>query len=228
MLTLLLLLLLPLLLLPLLPELLMLPLSLRLLPGWFFWVSSPRGCLACLRAKLSWSRGSSRGWSKPVGPANLSTVRCWLATRGSYSGAPAAAVYLFPFRVRARPRPSPGPPLPIRPLPVLVRLLPLLAMAMYVAMAMMGRPLGPTRICLALAAVPAAALVTSPVVGLSSSVLVVAGWPPCAVASPLVVVVRFLPLPPAAVETPALALSPVGVWVPVRLRGSSPPAAGVI
>ena len=60
----------------------------------------------------------------------------------------------------------------------------------------------------------------------------VVGWSfPCVVASLLLVVLRFflcVPLPPAAAETPALALSPVGVWVPVRLRGSSPPAAGVI
>ena len=70
--------------LPLLPELLMLPLSLRLLPGWCFCVSSPRGCLACVRAKLSRSRGSPRGWSKPVGPAKLSIVPSGLATRGSY------------------------------------------------------------------------------------------------------------------------------------------------
>ena len=59
----------------------------------------------------------------------------------------------------------------------------------------------------------------------------VVGWSPCVVASLLEVVRWFMvcvPLPPAAAETPALALSPVGVWVPIRLRGSSPPAAGVI
>ncbi len=38
--------------LPLLPELLMLPLALWLLPGWCFWSSSPRGCLVSVRAKL--------------------------------------------------------------------------------------------------------------------------------------------------------------------------------
>ena len=63
------------------------------------------------------------------------------------------------------------------------------------------------------------------------SLRLVVGWAfPCVVASLLLVVLRFLlcvPLPPAAAETPALALSPVGVWVPIRLWGSSPPAAGV-
>ncbi len=73
----------------------------------------------------------------------------------------------------------------------------------------------------------------------------VVGWPPCAVASPLVVVVCSLvrllvlgawlpaaslvpPLPPAAGETPALALSPVGMLWPVRLWGSSPSVAGML
>ena len=36
----------------LLPELLMLPLAMLLLPGWCFWSSSPRGCLVTVRAKL--------------------------------------------------------------------------------------------------------------------------------------------------------------------------------
>ena len=57
------------------------------------------------------------------------------------------------------------------------------------------------------------------------------GWSPCVVASLLEVVLWFMvcvPLSPAAAETPALALSPVGVWVPIRLRGSSPPVAVVI
>ncbi len=73
----------------------------------------------------------------------------------------------------------------------------------------------------------------------------VVGWSPCVVASLLLVVVCLLvrlvalgawrpaiwfvvPLPSVAAETPALALSPVGVWVPVRLRGSSPSVAGVL
>ena len=59
----------------------------------------------------------------------------------------------------------------------------------------------------------------------------VVGWSPCVVASLLLVVLWFLvrvPLPSAAAETPALALSPVGVRVPVRLRGSSPSVVGVL
>ena len=36
------------------------------------------------------------------------------------------------------------------------------------------------------------------------------------------------PRPPVARETLALALSPVGMWVPVRSWGSSSPAAGVV
>ncbi len=40
--------------------------------------------------------------------------------------------------------------------------------------------------------------------------------------------IRFVvPLPPVAGETPALALSPVGMRVPVRLWGSSPSVVGV-
>ena len=60
------------------------------------------------------------------------------------------------------------------------------------------------------------------------SLRLVVGWSPCVVASLLLVVLWFLvcvPLPSAAAETPALALSPVGVRVPVRLRGSPPSVA---
>ena len=60
----------------------------------------------------------------------------------------------------------------------------------------------------------------------------VVGWAfPCVVASLLLVVLRFclcVPLPPVAGETLAMALSLVGMWVPVRPWGSSPPAAGVV
>ena len=65
-LTLLLLLLLPLLLLPLLPELLvlpLLPLALGLLPGGLFRCRGPRGCPACVRAKL---RASGRAKDAPM------------------------------------------------------------------------------------------------------------------------------------------------------------------
>ena len=195
----------------------------------------------------------------PVGPAILRacgaacskgtvptpTPPLWLAGRGSYRGSPAAAVYLSLFRTWSWPLPFLRPPPPLLFLPVPVRLLSLLAMAWRAAMVLMEWPSGLTRLCLSVVAVLAAALVTSPVVGLSSSMRPAVGWPPCVVASPLAVVVCSLlcllapgawlpatslvpPLPPVAAETPALALSPVGVWVPIRLWGSSPPAAGVI
>ncbi len=77
-------------------------------------------------------------------------------------------------------------------------------------------------------AVEIAALATGPVVGLSSPVRLVVGWPPCVVATSLLVVVCVPPLPPVAGETLAMALPPVGMWVPVRPWGSSPPAAGVV
>ena len=71
------------------------------------------------------------------------------------------------------------------------------------------------------------------------SLRLVVGWSPCVVASLLLVVLWLLvrlaalgawfvvPLPSVAAETPALALSPVGMRVPVRLWGSSPSVVGV-
>ena len=77
----------------------------------------------------------------------------------------AVAVYLCLFRTRSRPLPLLRPPPPLLSLPVLVRLLSLLAMARRMAMVLMEGPSGPTRLCLPLVAMLAAALVTSPVVG---------------------------------------------------------------
>ena len=154
----------------------------------------------------------------------------------------AEAVYLWLFVTRSWPPPLLRPTPPFLSLLVPVLLL-LLAMARLAAL--MWVPSGLTRLCLPPAVVEAAALATSPVVGWSSSVRLVVGWPPCVVASLLLVVVCLMvrlealgawrpatcfvaPLPPVAGETPALALSPVGMLWPVRLWGSSPSAASTV
>ncbi len=115
----------------------------------------------------SW-RACEAACSRGIVPIPLPPPR--LAIRGSYRLFPAAeAVYLCLFWTRSRPLPLLRPPPPFLSLPVLVRVLLLLAMARRVAMArlaaLMERPSGPTRLCLPLVAVLAAALATSPVVG---------------------------------------------------------------
>ncbi len=121
----------------------------------------------------------------------------------------------------------------------------LLLLAMARLAALMWVPWLLTGLRLPPVAVEAAALTTGPVVGWSSPVRLVVGWPPCVVASLLLVVVCLLvrlaalgawrpamwfvaPLPPVAGETPALALSPVGMLLPMRLWGSSPSVASVV
>ncbi len=152
--------LLPLLLLPLLPELLMLPLlplALGLLPGGL--------CRSMPVGLVNW-RACEAACSRGIVPIPLPPPR--LAIRGSYC-ARSEAVYLCLSWTRSRPLPLLRPAPPRLSLPILVRVLLLLAMARRVAMArlaaLMERPSGPTRLCLPLVAVLAAALATSPVVG---------------------------------------------------------------